>query len=94
MSLSGCGGSIIFHMAIDSEHCQHRARSARRCMRRRKRAGRAANPGFSRIMALPINRSRGGRERKKPLQVNDLQRLFLYLAERTGLEPATPGVTG
>ena len=31
---------------------------------------------------------------KKPLQVFDLQRLRFLLAEWTGLEPATPGVTG
>ena len=30
---------------------------------------------------------------KKPLQIMDLQRLYI-LAEWTGLEPATPGVTG
>ena len=30
----------------------------------------------------------------KPLPVDDLQRLALMVAERTGLEPATPGVTG
>jgi hypothetical protein len=31
------------------------------------------------------------RKRKSPLKI---QRAFLDLAERTGLEPATPGVTG
>ena len=30
---------------------------------------------------------------KKPLRVHDVQRLF-DVAEWTGLEPATPGVTG
>ena len=34
------------------------------------------------------------RKRKKSLQINDLQGLFEWLAEWTGLEPATPGVTG
>jgi hypothetical protein len=42
----------------------------------------------------PANRKTGSRKRKKPLQVSDLQRLLLLLAEWTGLEPATPGVTG
>ena len=32
--------------------------------------------------------------KKKPLRVNDLQGLSEWLAEWTGLEPATPGVTG
>ena len=32
--------------------------------------------------------------KKKPLRVNDLQGLLEWLAEWTGLEPATPGVTG
>ena len=36
----------------------------------------------------------GGRTRKKPLRIGDSQRLFEDLAEWTGLEPATPGVTG
>ena len=31
---------------------------------------------------------------KKPSQIDDLQRLPMFLAEWTGLEPATPGVTG
>jgi hypothetical protein len=31
---------------------------------------------------------------KKPLQITDLHRFFTFLAEWTGLEPATPGVTG
>ena len=42
----------------------------------------------------PANRKAGSRKMKKPLQVSDLQRLSMYLAEWTGLEPATPGVTG
>jgi hypothetical protein len=33
-------------------------------------------------------------EIKKPLQIMNLQRFLKLLAERTGLEPATPGVTG
>ncbi|HNU11066.1 MAG TPA: hypothetical protein PKJ45_06845, partial [Rubrivivax sp.] len=32
--------------------------------------------------------------KEKPLQIRDLQRLFEEMAEWTGLEPATPGVTG
>ena len=33
-------------------------------------------------------------QKKKPLQAFGLQRLLETLAEWTGLEPATPGVTG
>ena len=35
-----------------------------------------------------------GTQWKKPLQILDLQRRSGLLAEWTGLEPATPGVTG
>ena len=43
---------------------------------------------------VPSNSRLCSGERKKPLQIEDLQRLFVCLAEWTGLEPATPGVTG
>ena len=42
----------------------------------------------------PARRMTGSRKSKKPLQIKDLQRFCLLLAEWTGLEPATPGVTG
>ncbi len=32
--------------------------------------------------------------KKKGFQPKMVETLFLYVAERTGLEPATPGVTG
>jgi hypothetical protein len=35
-----------------------------------------------------------GPENKKAVESLWIQRLILHLAERTGLEPATPGVTG
>jgi hypothetical protein len=53
---------------------------------------RTATP--KRVRGSTDRRRRGSTENKKPLQINDLQRLFGYLAEWTGLEPATPGVTG
>ena len=40
------------------------------------------------------NYIRGSRKLKTPLKINDIQRLSHCLAEWTGLEPATAGVTG
>ena len=45
------------------------------------------------VAGRALVRADGGK-RKKPSRIDDLQRLFSCLAEWTGLEPATPGVTG
>gem|GEM_PF-3438221 len=42
----------------------------------------------------PAKRKTGSTEMKKPLQPKGLQRFSMTMAEWTGLEPATPGVTG
>ena len=47
-------------------------------------------PGQTPVSRLGVWRAS---QKQKPLQINDLQGFYI-VAEWTGLEPATPGVTG